>query len=110
MFISSIPTKTEVQIDQANLTGESYSVPKNSLKDPFLLSGTIVMDGELRMLVTCVGIHSQWGKILVGLEAEDEQTPLQDDLDNLASSKLYKQYIYILFLIGVPVRNRLFCI
>ncbi len=57
------------------------------------------MDGELRLLVTCVGIHSQWGKILLGLEAEDEQTPLQDDLDNLASSK----YIYTIGVLPLEI-------
>lgn len=38
------------------------------------------------MIVCAVGVHSQWGLILVELEPEEDETPLQQDLGDLATS------------------------
>ena len=46
-------------------------------------------DGDAHMMVLAVGIHSAWGKILVELDAEEEQTPLQEDLEDLAKSRIF---------------------
>lgn len=77
----------EVRVDQSSLTGESFPVQKSLTSDPFLLSGCIMADGDAHMMVLAVGIHSAWGKILVELDAEEEQTPLQEDLEDLAKKK-----------------------
>jgi P-type E1-E2 ATPase len=41
-------------------------------------------DGDARMLVLAVGVNSCWGKIQADLEQEESQTPLQENLEELA--------------------------
>ncbi|KAJ3586548.1 hypothetical protein NHX12_012945 [Muraenolepis orangiensis] len=53
----------DLKIDESSLTGESDQVNKSVDKDPMLLSGTHVMEGSGRMLVTAVGVNSQTGII-----------------------------------------------
>ncbi len=74
----------EVKVDQAALTGEAVAVSKNLTSDPFMLSGGIMSDGDARMVVLAVGAHSGWGKIQQSLDAEESETPLQEDLEKLA--------------------------
>ncbi|XP_071774823.1 plasma membrane calcium-transporting ATPase 3b isoform X1 [Centroberyx gerrardi] len=65
----------DLKIDESSLTGESDHVHKSVDKDPMLLSGTHVMEGSGRMLVTAVGINSQTGIIFTLLgagEVEEE--------------------------------------
>nr|XP_020472856.1 plasma membrane calcium-transporting ATPase 3 isoform X2 [Monopterus albus] len=61
----------DLKIDESSLTGESDHVRKSVDKDPMLLSGTHVMEGSGRMLVTAVGINSQTGIIFTLLGAGD---------------------------------------
>nr|XP_023693178.1 plasma membrane calcium-transporting ATPase 3 isoform X3 [Paramormyrops kingsleyae] len=66
----------DLKIDESSLTGESDHVRKSADKDPMLLSGTHVMEGSGRMLVTAVGINSQTGIIFTLLgagEMEEEK-------------------------------------
>uniref|UniRef100_A0A672NMS1 Calcium-transporting ATPase n=1 Tax=Sinocyclocheilus grahami TaxID=75366 RepID=A0A672NMS1_SINGR len=66
----------DLQIDESSLTGESDHVRKSADKDPMLLSGTHVMEGSGRMLVTAVGVNSQSGIIFTLLgagEGEEEK-------------------------------------
>uniref|UniRef100_G1U572 P-type Ca(2+) transporter n=1 Tax=Oryctolagus cuniculus TaxID=9986 RepID=G1U572_RABIT len=65
----------DLKIDESSLTGESYHVPKSLDKDPMLLSGTHVMEGSGRMVVTAVGVNSQAGIIftLLGASEDDEE-------------------------------------
>uniref|UniRef100_A0A6Q2ZAH1 Calcium-transporting ATPase n=1 Tax=Esox lucius TaxID=8010 RepID=A0A6Q2ZAH1_ESOLU len=66
----------DLKIDESSLTGESDHVKKSVDKDPMLLSGTHVMEGSGKMLVTAVGINSQTGIIftLLGVgEGEEEK-------------------------------------
>lgn len=74
----------DFQIDMSALTGEPDGIAKND-KDPFILSGCTVAEGEAHMMVCAVGVHSQWGQILLELEPDDEDTPLQEDLEELAT-------------------------
>uniref|UniRef100_A0A8C6TAF5 Calcium-transporting ATPase n=1 Tax=Neogobius melanostomus TaxID=47308 RepID=A0A8C6TAF5_9GOBI len=60
----------DLKIDESSLTGESDHVKKNE-NDPMILSGTHVMEGSGKMVVTAVGVSSQAGKIFVLLGAED---------------------------------------
>uniref|UniRef100_A0A2K5QSH3 Calcium-transporting ATPase n=1 Tax=Cebus imitator TaxID=2715852 RepID=A0A2K5QSH3_CEBIM len=64
----------DLKIDESSLTGESDHVKKSLEKDPMLLSGTHVMEGSGRMVVTAVGINSQTGIILtlLGVNEDDE--------------------------------------
>ncbi|XP_048183662.1 plasma membrane calcium-transporting ATPase 4 isoform X1 [Corvus hawaiiensis] len=65
----------DLKIDESSLTGESDHVKKSMDKDPMLLSGTHVMEGSGRMVVTAVGINSQTGIIftLLGAGEGDEE-------------------------------------
>ncbi|XP_035376140.1 plasma membrane calcium-transporting ATPase 4 isoform X2 [Electrophorus electricus] len=65
----------DLKIDESSLTGESDQVRKSLEKDPMLLSGTHVMEGSGRMVVTAVGLNSQTGIIftLLGAGGEEEE-------------------------------------
>ncbi|KAI4827859.1 hypothetical protein KUCAC02_031224 [Chaenocephalus aceratus] len=63
----------DLKIDESSLTGESDHVKKNADKDPMLLSGTHVMEGSGRMVVTAVGVNSQTGIIMTLLGAGPEE-------------------------------------
>ncbi|MCJ8741650.1 hypothetical protein PDJAM_G00073110 [Pangasius djambal] len=66
----------DLKLDESSLTGESDHVRKSVDKDPMLLSGTHVMEGSGRMLVTAVGVNSQSGIIFTLLgagEGEEEK-------------------------------------
>ncbi|VFQ86820.1 unnamed protein product [Cuscuta campestris] len=72
-------------IDVSSLTGESEPVNVTAGK-PFLLSGTKVRDGSCKMLVTTVGMRTQWGKLMATLrEGGDDETPLQVKLNGVAT-------------------------
>ncbi|XP_053150603.1 plasma membrane calcium-transporting ATPase 2 isoform X7 [Hemicordylus capensis] len=70
----------DLKIDESSLTGESDQVRKSVDKDPMLLSGTHVMEGSGRMLVTAVGVNSQTGIIftLLGAGEEEEKKDKKD--------------------------------
>uniref|UniRef100_A0A8C7U0T8 Calcium-transporting ATPase n=1 Tax=Oncorhynchus mykiss TaxID=8022 RepID=A0A8C7U0T8_ONCMY len=62
----------DLKIDESSLTGESDHVKKTLERDPMLLSGTHVMEGSGKMLVTAVGENSQTGIIFALLGASEE--------------------------------------
>ncbi|NXV95358.1 AT2B1 ATPase, partial [Calonectris borealis] len=65
----------DLKIDESALTGESDHVRKSVDKDPMLLSGTHVMEGSGKMVVTAVGVNSQTGIIftLLGAGGAEEE-------------------------------------
>ncbi|KAG9158404.1 hypothetical protein Leryth_013151 [Lithospermum erythrorhizon] len=72
-------------IDESCLSGESEPV-KIGKDRPFLLSGTKVQDGSGKMLVTSVGMRTEWGQLMVSLnEGGDDETPLQVKLNGVAT-------------------------
>ncbi|XP_030071431.1 plasma membrane calcium-transporting ATPase 1 isoform X1 [Microcaecilia unicolor] len=73
----------DLKIDESSLTGESDHVKKNSDKDPLLLSGTHVMEGSGKIVVTAIGVNSQTGIIFTLLGAgEDEEEKEKKDKKN----------------------------
>ncbi|XP_024971084.1 calcium-transporting ATPase 1-like isoform X3 [Cynara cardunculus var. scolymus] len=72
-------------INESSLTGESD--PKTvTAENPFLLSGTKVQNGSCKMVVTTVGMRTQWGKLMATLsEGGDDETPLQVKLNGVAT-------------------------
>ncbi|XP_065499004.1 plasma membrane calcium-transporting ATPase 2 isoform X3 [Caloenas nicobarica] len=72
----------DLKIDESSLTGESDQVRKSVDKDPMLLSGTHVMEGSGRMLVTAVGVNSQTGIIFTLLGAGGEEEEKKDKKDS----------------------------
>nr|DBA31044.1 TPA: hypothetical protein GDO54_006958 [Pyxicephalus adspersus] len=63
----------DLKIDESSLTGESDHVKKNLVKDPLLLSGTHVMEGSGKMVVTAIGENSQTGIIFTLLGAGEHE-------------------------------------
>lgn len=80
LFVSGF----SLMINASSLTGESEPVVVN-VDNPFLSSGTKVQDGFGKMLVTTVGMKTQWGKLMAALgEVGDDETPLQVKLNGVA--------------------------
>ncbi|XP_074280695.1 calcium-transporting ATPase 10, plasma membrane-type-like [Silene latifolia] len=72
-------------IDESSMTGESKIVTKDP-KAPFLMSGCKVADGYGTMLVTSVGVNTEWGMLMASIsEDTGEETPLQVRLNGLAT-------------------------
>ena len=75
-----------LKVDESSMTGESDHVEINGSNNPFVLSGTKVMDGFGSMLVTSVGMNTAWGEMMSSINREsDEETPLQARLNKLTS-------------------------
>lgn len=89
-----------VRCDESSATGESDAMKKtgghevwvrimeqtatNKL-DPFIISGSKVLEGVGTYLVTSVGVNSSYGKIMMSLQTENEDTPLQVKLARMAN-------------------------
>jgi len=81
---------SDVSCNESALTGEPDDVKKNnklssSNGDMFLLSGTTLSSGYVRILLTAVGAKSRWGRTKAMLSTETVETPLQEKLTLLGS-------------------------
>ncbi|PRQ44817.1 putative calcium-transporting ATPase [Rosa chinensis] len=88
-------------IDESSLSGESEPVNVYEEK-PFLLSGTKVQDGSGKMLVTTVGMRTEWGKLMETLsEGGEDETPLQVKLNGVATiiGKIGLAFAVVTFLV-----------
>lgn len=74
----------ELILDEASLTGESEPMKKDTMKEPFVWTGTQVSEGSGKFLVTAVGERSEWGKTMAMIMGDSEETPLQEKLGELA--------------------------
>ncbi|XP_006285159.2 calcium-transporting ATPase 10, plasma membrane-type isoform X2 [Capsella rubella] len=73
-------------VDESSMTGESKIVQKNSTKNPFLMSGCKVADGNGTMLVTGVGVNTEWGLLMASVSEDNGgETPLQVRLNGVAT-------------------------
>uniref|UniRef100_U3IR05 Calcium-transporting ATPase n=1 Tax=Anas platyrhynchos platyrhynchos TaxID=8840 RepID=U3IR05_ANAPP len=79
----------DLKIDESSLTGESDHVKKSLDRDPMLLSGTHVMEGSGRMVVTAVGVNSQTGIIftLLGAGGDEEEKEKEKEKKDKKSKK-----------------------
>ncbi|XP_015571849.1 calcium-transporting ATPase 9, plasma membrane-type isoform X2 [Ricinus communis] len=78
-------TGHSLALDESSMTGESKIVHKD-YKAPFLMSGCKVADGVGTMLVTGVGINTEWGLLMASIsEDTGEETPLQVRLNGVAT-------------------------
>lgn len=94
-----------IQTDESALTGESHNVRKTTAAevlsriasdpavsptakglDAFMISGSKILEGTGSYIVTSVGSNSFHGKILLSLQTEAEETPLQEKLNDIAES------------------------
>eukprot|EP00898_Chlorokybus_atmophyticus_P004349 jgi/Chlat1/4915/Chrsp31S04836 len=71
--------------DESSMTGESKPVEKSISEKPYVISGTKVIEGYGDMLVTAVGLNTEWGRVMSTVtEEHNEQTPLQKRLEVVA--------------------------
>ncbi|OQO13007.1 hypothetical protein B0A48_02471 [Cryoendolithus antarcticus] len=110
-------TGHNVKCDESSATGESDALKKTpgdhvmrmlaeghtELKhmDPFIISGSKVLEGVGTYLVTSVGVYSSFGKIMMAMRVEMQPTPLQVKLNGLAGAiaKLGSTAAILLFFI-----------
>ncbi|EMS65485.1 Calcium-transporting ATPase 3, plasma membrane-type [Triticum urartu] len=72
-------------VDESSLSAESEPVHV-SATNRFLLGGTKVQDGSARMLVTAVGMRTEWGNLMETLsQGGEDETPLQVKLNGVAT-------------------------
>lgn len=89
----------DLRCDESSATGESDAIKKmpahqvmKALEcggttknlDPFIISGAKVLEGMGTFLCTAVGVRSSFGKIMMDVRTEIEETPLQKKLEKLA--------------------------
>lgn len=89
-----------VKCDESSATGESDQMKKTDghevwqqimegratkKLDPFLISGSKVLEGVGTYLVTSVGPYSTYGRIMLSLQTSNDPTPLQVKLGRLAN-------------------------
>ncbi|KAL2130649.1 hypothetical protein VTI74DRAFT_6112 [Chaetomium olivicolor] len=115
-----------VKCDESQATGESDIIRKKpadevfaaienheNLKkmDPFIQSGSRVMEGAGTFMVTSTGIHSSYGKTMMALNEDPEITPLQSKLNVIAEfiaklggavALLLFLVLFIIFLVRLP--------
>jgi len=74
-------------LDEASLTGEADPMKKGEEEgDPWVRSGTQVIEGSGRVLVVAVGENSEWGRTMSLVVGESGETPLQEKLGVLATA------------------------
>ncbi|KAK4119310.1 calcium-translocating P-type ATPase [Parathielavia appendiculata] len=105
-----------VKCDESQATGESDIIRKRpadevfaaienheNLKkmDPFIQSGSRVMEGAGKFMVTSTGIYSSYGRTMMALNEDPEITPLQSKLNVIAEyiAKLGGAVALLLFLV-----------
>lgn len=89
-----------IKCDESSATGESDQMKKTDGQevwqqivegratkklDPFLISGSKVLEGVGTYMVTSVGPYSTYGRIMLSLQTSNDPTPLQVKLGRLAN-------------------------
>ncbi|KAK4443738.1 calcium-translocating P-type ATPase [Podospora aff. communis PSN243] len=109
-----------IKCDESSFTGESDLATKctgeedyrdrlapiendEKQSDPFIFSGSQVMEGSGTYLVTGVGVNSCYGKIRMRAQQPREKTPLTTSMDRLAEmiGKVALLLAILLFILGV---------
>ncbi|XP_034033257.1 plasma membrane calcium-transporting ATPase 1-like [Thalassophryne amazonica] len=81
----------DLKMDESSLTGESDHVKKSLDKDPMMLSGTHVMEGSGKMVVTAVGVNSQTGIIFRLLGSGEDGEDQKAKMDKERKREKYKK-------------------
>ncbi|KAF3916692.1 hypothetical protein ABW20_dc0105813 [Dactylellina cionopaga] len=106
-----------VKCDESSATGESDQIKKTGGEqvlrllerghantadlDPFIISGSKILEGVGTYMVTSVGVNSSFGKIMMSMRQEMAPTPLQIKLDGLATAIAKLGFAASLFLFFV---------
>ncbi|KAM0459942.1 hypothetical protein ACHAO4_002068 [Trichoderma viride] len=112
---------SSLYIDESSISGESQLVRKMVPEDysrswatpvdPFIFSGTTVCRGVGRMMVLSVGEYSSYGRMLMSLREDVEETPLQAKMGRLGrqlitfgaiAGAIYFVILFIRFLVRLP--------
>lgn len=105
-----------VKCDESQATGESDIIRKRGASDvyeaisnhedlkkmdPFIQSGSRIMEGVGTFMCTSTGVYSSYGKTLMALNEDPEMTPLQAKLNVIATyiAKLGGAAALLLFLV-----------
>lgn len=102
------------KVDESSLTGESLPIEKNNItidnitplseQKNMVFSGSLVVNGNAKVIVTSTGMNTEIGKIANKLkESKNELTPLQKRLANLSKwlSLIVVIIAFIIFGIGI---------
>lgn len=95
---------SRLQVNEAVLTGESVPVFKSSLEDKTgkVFMGTSVTNGTAEALVTETGMQTELGKIAHLIStAQNDLTPLQQQLEHLGKTLLYICIGIVLLVAGI---------
>eukprot|EP00268_Persea_americana_P050024 TRINITY_DN5410_c0_g2_i2.p1 TRINITY_DN5410_c0_g2~~TRINITY_DN5410_c0_g2_i2.p1 ORF type:complete len:1010 (+),score=182.46 TRINITY_DN5410_c0_g2_i2:245-3274(+) len=99
-----------IRVDESSITGESDHVNINDDENPFLLSGSKVIEGHGTMPVTSVGMNAMWGEMMSSISREsNKKTPLQARLNKLMSC-IEKAALAVSFLVVIVLSLRYFII
>ncbi|KAL1981085.1 hypothetical protein VTN96DRAFT_3068 [Rasamsonia emersonii] len=105
-----------IRCDESSATGESEQMKKTpgdeimariesgvhvDKLDPFILSGSKVLEGVGTYMVTGVGVRSTYGRLMMSLAEDTEETPLQQRLTVVAEQ---------IATAGISVAIILFCV
>ncbi|KAL7944887.1 cation transporting ATPase [Trichoderma barbatum] len=113
---------SSLYIDESSITGESQLVRKMAasadrsrsrapVADPFVFSGTTVCRGVGRFLVLSIGENSTYGRTLMSLREDVEETPLQAKLGRLGkqlimfgatAGAIYFLILFVRYLVRLP--------
>ncbi len=87
-----IVASNDLKMDESSLTGESDHVKKDSINNPLIFSGTHVMEGSGRMVVTAVGVDSEAGNIMkmLGNVSKTKEEKAQERLQKKENEKAKK--------------------
>lgn len=113
-------------VDEGSITGEKDEVCKRVSTDPFLISGSAVLDGSAEgvAVVCAVGEYSFAGEIAMSIQnTEKANTPLQDQLERMAAiigkfgaaaaavtlAALFLKDLYLVFVWGAKFYPMKFC-
>jgi Ca2+-transporting ATPase len=120
-----------VKCDESSATGESDQMKKtpgdevfqrlqngtsNDKLDPFMISGSKVLEGVGTFLVTSTGVNSSFGRLMASVQEEAEPTPLQVKLARMADTIAYFgggaalllfSVLFFRFCAGLPNDNRI---
>ena len=91
---------SNLEVDEAILTGESLSVAKNVSDSVF--AGTLVIKGKAHVVIEAIGTKTRFGQIANTMaDIKEERTPLQKDFDHLG--KLLALIAIVIGALVIPV-------
>jgi Ca2+-transporting ATPase len=73
-----------LKMNESAITGEPDLIEKSVDRNPFIISGTFVEEGDALVMVVAIGMRSVQGRLKGALDADSDGTPLQEHLEQLA--------------------------